>query len=323
MSHSIVIDTAHQILEKSPDPVPRLKILRDILGEPEGSPELIKATSEALASGWLTSLADEQLDHGGWARFHSRDSRSQNQIPTTEHGIEQAIDCGLRRTDPLLAKAVHYLQRVLKGDLPFPDRAESNDRWPTGRDLFTASTLAQIDPDHPTLGATYQTWLEITRRTFETGEYDAHEELAAHRALTGAESMADSYLVIHNRYAVTLLGCSQSRLSDDQERALMNWLWQQPRLGYLPVPPGLSPTRLRHENAVGWLRTQLILSRFRSWPVLAQRSVEELLRLRDQDGLWDFGPTRGLKLSGNWRRRDNRRIDQSVFVLRVLQAAGI
>ena len=323
MSQSIVIDTAERLLGRSPDPVPRLKILRDILGEPETMPEVIQAKSAAFASRWISMLADEQLDHGGWARFHSRDTRSPNKILTTEFGVERATDCGLKKTDPLLERTVRYLERLLEGDLPFPDRAEPNDRWPAGRELFTASTLAQIDPDHPSLIRIYQTWLEIARRTFSSGAYNAEEELAAHRELTGATSMAASYLVIHNRYAVSLLGCRQSGLGEVQERALMDWLWHLPRLGYLAVPPALAPEHLGQKNAAGWLRTQLILSRFRSWRVLATSSVEGLLPLRGKDGLWDFGPTHGLRLSESWRRRENRRIDHTIFALLVLRAAGI
>ncbi len=151
MGNSVVIETAEQLLLKSPDPIPRLRILRDVLGEPEDSRELVKAKSAILTSRWVTALATEQLEHGGWARFHSMDSKSSNKIHTTEFGVERAIDVGLTRTDPILQKSVEYLGHLLRHDLPFPEHEEPNDRWPTGRDMFVASTLAQIESDHELL----------------------------------------------------------------------------------------------------------------------------------------------------------------------------
>ncbi len=41
------------------------------------------------------------------------------------------------------------------------DRAEKNDRRPTGWRLFAASTLAQIRPHHPMLDSIWELWLTV------------------------------------------------------------------------------------------------------------------------------------------------------------------
>jgi len=320
---SIVDETAGRLLRVSPDPVPKLRILRDLLDMPEDSRDVLKARADINSSRWFVALSSEQLEHGGWARFHSMDSTSRNSIATTEFGVQRALEIGLTREDPLLQKTVHYLVRLLDRDLPFSELEENNDRWTTGRDMFVASTLAMIDGRHARIREIASTWIEIARRTFDSGDYRADDELAAHCELTGARTMRDSYLVISNKYALTILGCAQERLPDKIERPLVEWLWSLPGIRYVDVPPGLDPAALDHRRATGWLTTQFLLSRFRTWSVLSKPSMEGLLVRRDDDGLWDFGATTGLRLSERWRRPDNRRIDHTVFVLLLLKAAGL
>jgi len=78
---------AEQILDKSPDPVVRLHLLRNVLYRPLDSSEVIQVRKDLLNSRWVQGLAREQLEDGSWGRFHSRDSRSVQKIFTTEYGI--------------------------------------------------------------------------------------------------------------------------------------------------------------------------------------------------------------------------------------------
>jgi hypothetical protein len=64
----------------------------------------------------------------------------------------------------------------------------------------------------------------------------------------------------------------------------------------------------------------MIMLRFRSWPSKIREIIRGLWDMQDADGTWDFGPTVGLRLSENWRRRISRVMDHSVHVLLLLRA---
>ena len=66
-------------------------------------------------------------------------------------GVQRALALGLDASHPILRKASSHLTKILTGKTRPRDRSEKNDRWPTGVQLFAASTLARIRPDHAIL----------------------------------------------------------------------------------------------------------------------------------------------------------------------------
>lgn len=316
-----IIETAVRLLQMEPDPVPRLLILRDILTRPASDPDLRNARRSVSQSRWVSELGAEQDVDGSWGRFHSMDSRRRCRIRTTEAGVERALAVGLEPGDEILRRAALYTAGLLRNEILFPDPEEANDRWPAGRQMFVATTLAQINPDHELLPPVYATWREIAERTFQRGAYDPDAEWRAHCELTGALTMRNSYLVINNKYAVFLLACMSVRLPEHTEAALVRWLLEgRFGLGYLGVPLASSLEKVDRNRAAAWFRSQAILSRFQARTSRSDDGVERLWQLRNSDGLWDFGSGPGLRLSQDHRRPRNRTIDHSVNALLLLTA---
>jgi hypothetical protein len=222
---------------------------------------------------------------------------------------------------------VDHLTQIFRGCTPFPDPAERNDRWLTGVKLFTAATLARLKPYHPFLDETCELWLEIAARTFESGEYNPDAEIQAHRALTGA-TIKDSYLVLKNKYALTLLSSRLDELGKGLVSQILRWVWHHPEgINYLGVPAAKLPLDLNPGTLDRWFSTQELLSRFPGWIELAGEVIDWLWTQRGEDGLWDFGP-RGsnsyyFPLSPSWRKSINRKIDWSARVLVLLSKYGL
>ncbi|NOH04370.1 MAG: hypothetical protein HND47_21545 [Chloroflexi bacterium] len=316
-----VRDIANQILDAGPDPVVRLRLLRDVLhSSPE---EIIRAKKEAGESRWVIQLGNEQRQDGSWGRFHSEDTRLKQKIPTTEFGIERAQALGLDDSHPIIRKAVSYLARLLEGEFDFPDPAEKNNRWSTGVRLFTASTLARISPGHPTLKDSLELWAAIAERTFFSGEYDLQAEIRAHRQLTGA-SVENSYLRLCGKYQVILLGSQPGLLTRKTETSLLNWLWRrEDGLGYLDMPlsppnPGYTASQMDR-----WFTTMEIVSRFSGWLERAKEIIRWLWDRRGENGLWDFGAkafhSAFMPLSENWRGKSTRTFDWTARTLILLE----
>jgi len=319
----VIEATANQILSQNPDAVIRYRLLRDVVMVPPDSSELHQAKADLAQSACIQELADEQWEDGGWGAFHSRSTLRKQKIPSTEVGVERALALGLDANHPILKKASAYIQAVMRGELAFPDYQEKNDRWPTGMQLFLASTLSLILPNHPDLDPDRQLWIEIAQRTFQSGEYSKQAEIDAHADLTGA-TVKDSYLVLNNRYPLNILGSQPGLLSTDLEIALLRWLWQRPEgIGYLEMPLN-QPPPLKPGPVDRWLASLELLSRcFPVWVDFAHPSIEWLWEQRNEQGLLDFGPRPSsiafLPLSDNWYTRQNRLFDWTTRVLILLR----
>lgn len=308
---------ARLLLDQDPDPLVRRLILRDVLGDPSGS---------MLTDGGpqVRALAAEQRPDGSWGPFHSRSTRLKQRIPSTEVGVARALTLGLDASHPVLSKAHANLVDLLEGRAAFPDYAERNDRWATGVKLFVSSTLAQIDPAHPSLVRTRVLWKDILLRTFRTGSYSEQDEIDAHRALTGA-TMKDSYLVLRSRYHLILLSAAAGALPAELVSAYIGWVWRQREgIGYLSVPLDRAAPTKNPGPLDRWFASHELLAKHYpgQWRPLFQPYVPWFWDRLSDEGRWDFGPRAAAQhyfpLSDDWTTRVNRRMDWTVRVLRLL-----
>jgi len=315
-------ETAHRVLQESPDRVVRFRLLRDVLRVAFNSDTLVRARQEMLKSQWILELKNRQKEDGGWGRFHSA-MKSEGRIMTTEAAVERGLALGLEAHDEIFRTTTDYLTRLLEGKVDFPDPPEKNNRWATGKQLFTAATLARICPNLPILDKPWQLWVTIAEHTFASGKYDSEAEIRAHDMLTGA-SVKDSYLVLSNRYQLALLGSRATKLPKALEFALVDWVWRKDDgIGYLNIPLANPPPRYT-AGMLDRLFTSLeLLSHFPSWHRFAKNMIEWLWTQRNDKDLWDFGPRANMSvyfpLSENWRKLKHRQHDWSTRVLALLR----
>lgn len=316
-------ESAQRILQENCDPVVRFRLLRDVLKVPSNNAMLINARREMLRSHWVLELKNEQREDGGWGRFHSA-MKSKGKIVTTEAAVERGLALGLEASDPVFQAAINYLSRLLERSIRFPDPAERNNRWATGTQLFAASTLARISPMLSILDRTWELWAKIAGQTFASGKYDSEAEIQAHQTLTSA-SVKDSYLVLSSRYQLALLGSRATKLQENLEKALIDWVWHKEKgIGYLEIPLANLPTCFT-AGMLDRLFTSLeILSYFPSWRRHAGNIIEWLWEQRNKEGLWDFGPRASMSiyflLSESWRKKRHRQHDWSTRVLTLLRS---
>jgi hypothetical protein len=317
------ISAAAAVLDTQPDPVVRLRVYRDVLGTGEFASEAARLAQQIDTTQAVRSLAAEQHADGSWGRLHSMDYALRQRYPTTEFAVRRAVSLGLTAEHPLLGRARHHLVSVIRTGV-CADPAERNDRWPTGVRLFAASTLSRFDPENSDVVRVRELWSQIASRTFEAGRYDPDREAAAHQELTGA-SVRQSYLVLHNRYSLELLG-SGGNIDREVGHGLADWLVRCPRgIGYLDVPLLNPPFGGTPSHIDRWLTSLDIFLGLRPTMDTLRSLLVDLMASRGDDGLWDFGrrPSRSevLPLSENWRERRKRKADWSTRVLLILASA--
>jgi hypothetical protein len=311
---------ARLLLEMNPSPVPRHRLLRDVLHTDPREPEFQAIVNRLDQSLHVRILLDEQRADGGWGAFHSRSTNSKQRIASTEAGVERAINLGMDKCHPSLAHVKSYILSIMEGEIPFPDYHERNDRWATGMRLFLASTLSLIDPMNKELDKDRELWREIAISTFRSGTYSERDEINIHQSLTSA-SVENSYLKINNRYSLNILGSKAFLLPEEVETAFLNWLWNyEGGIGYLEVSLSKIPPLIKPGILDRWFVSLEMISRlFRLSAKQIEDSIDWIWNQQNQDGLWDFGArstsSTFMPLSVDWRVKKNRMIDWSTRVL--------
>ncbi len=316
-------EIAQRILETNPDPAVRVRLMRDVLQRQPNDAELLRAKRDLENNPWVKILRDTQMQDGSWGRFHSEDTKRKQDIPTTEFGIERALALGLDGSHPILQKAIRHLEGLLEGFIVFPDPPEKNDRWKTGTQLFAASTLARIQPNHPALNETLELWATIAEKTFASGAYDPEAEIKAHRELTGA-TVKDSYLRLRGKYQLVLLGSRPNLLSQETEMNLVSWLrHEEEGIGYLDMPLSRPSLKFTPSQMERWFTSIEIMSHFSAWRTWASEIQMWLDADHNRPDAWDFGPRAShsafLPLSESWKSTSTRITDWRTRTLLLME----
>jgi hypothetical protein len=325
-SENDLIATAEKILEMHPDPVPRFRLLRDVLRLDPANPVYQDAKKNLLESKWITQLNNSQRTDGTWGRFHTQDSSVKQTFPTTESAISTALDLGVDRNDPVLHKVQPVILDYMDGKTSWPDRPEKHDNplaWFVWVKHFSAAVLALIDMYHPRLEAYWDLWHEALKAAFRSGEYDRQREIDALNSLL--KCRMKNPVPFHKKYPLLILSATGNQLSGGLERKMLDFIMNSPSGIYyvygkdLSVLPPILSRDFWH-----WCRAHQMLSRFFLWQEFSAKAVNWIWAQRTAEGFWDLGgkisrrPFTSFPLSESWRRPENRMIDSTVEMLGLL-----
>lgn len=317
------LEIGQKLLTLNNQPVPRWRIVRDILRLPANDSILLKAKQAALRSKWITELRETQLPDGSWGRFHSRDSALKQRFPTTELAIRRALSLGLDVTDPLLQRALTYVRSVLDGVAAWTDPPEKHEGWPVNTRFITAATLLLLDPTDERARPSARAWVDVTMETLSVGSYSHEAEQAAHRRVNGIHTHG-KHLKLAGLYPLLLLSSEFANLPANTEKVLLDWVWNKADGIYYVYSRCVStPPALDSAHFIDWLEAVRLLCCFDYGKTLCRPAIEWLWQQHDESGLWDFGPASRdgfrLPLSESWQRSINRKIDCSVLVLSLIR----
>ena len=318
--------TAERLLDMQPDPVPRFRLLRDVLRCDLADAAYQEAERDLGQSKWVALLADSQWDDGTWGRFHTQDTSKKQPFPTTESAIAIALELGLDRHSPVLQKAMPTVLDYVDGTAVWPDPPEKHDNplaWYVWVRHFSAAILALIDPRDPRLDEFCRLWAEALQAAFQSDAYDRQREIAALNVLM--QCRMKNPVPFHKRYPLLILSATHNRFPDDLERRMLDFVMHYPEGIYYVygkdisvLPPILS------RDFFPWFCAHRLLSRFRLWKELSVDAVNWIWEQRTPEGFWDFGsrigrkPYTGFPLSESWRRPENRITDCTTTVLGLL-----
>jgi hypothetical protein len=319
---------ALKILDMNPDPVPRFRLLRDVLELGPTDPAYSDAKRALQGSKWTALLIDSQWADGTWGRFHTQDSRVKQPFPTTERAIAIALDLGLDAQGPPLQRVLPVLLEYMDRTTVWPDRPEKHDNpqaWYVWVRHFSAAILALIDRRHPRLEPFWALWTEALGEAFQSGVYDRQQEIAALNALM--DCRMKNPVPFHRRYPLLILSATDRRLPDDLERKMLGHVMHAPGGIYYVYEKEISVLPpIASRDFWGWFRAHQLLSRFSAWKAQSAEAVNWIWAQRTDEGFWDLGkisrkPWTSFPLSESWRRPQNRVIDSTVEMLALLSKA--
>ena len=132
-----VFKVIDQIQELSPCAAVRYRIKRIL--KQEIDPELF---DEFYNSKWVELLKANQLDDGGYGRFHSRNSKIKQKFPTTEIAINSMKMLDIQRGNFLVDKLCDYMEKILKHEIECRDVLKKIKWYGLSQPLFVASKLS-------------------------------------------------------------------------------------------------------------------------------------------------------------------------------------
>jgi hypothetical protein len=138
---------AERILAMEPDPVPRFRLLRDVLHLDPVCPVFQQAQAALQDTRIVKLLESSQLPDGTWGRFHTQDISVKQPFATTEGAIRAALVSGLDRHHPMLVRVQAAILDYISAKTCWPDPPEKHDNpWPgTCGFRNTQAVLSQID----------------------------------------------------------------------------------------------------------------------------------------------------------------------------------
>jgi hypothetical protein len=321
--------TAERLLDLTPDPIPRYRLLRDVLNPPWNDPVLQEARTGLDQSRWVELLSSSQHADGTWGRFHTRDTRVKQPFPTTELAVAIALGCGLDRASAIMKRLMPTLLDYVEGKYIWSDRPEKHDNpaaWAIWVRHYSAALLSTIDRCHPLLKEFRRIWEESTAAAFEGGVYDRNKEIEALNRLLHCEMK--SPVPFHVKPSLQLLSATKNRLPADLERRVLDYMFRSPVGIYYVTRHELGDFPALHDRRFwAWTRAYALLSRFGLWREFAEEGLNWVWSLRNDEGFWTPGeqvprrPYAAFPLSESWRRRENRTTDFSVEMLSLLSRA--
>jgi hypothetical protein len=323
-----LVSIAEQILALDPDPIPRFRLLRDVLRLNPASPEYTQAAATVQETAIVKLLRSSQHPDGTWGRFHTQDTSVKQPFLATEGAIAVALSSGLDRHDPILVRVQAAILDYMHARTCWPDPPEKHDNplaWYVWVPHVSAAVLSLIDRFHPSLEPFWRIWVAAEQAAFQSGSYDRQKEITALVDLL--DCRMKNPIPVTSKYPLLLLSSTHNPLPDGLERHLLSFILTYPRCIYYTYEKSLQDMpSIQDRHFWSWTQAHALLSRFGLWKEMAVEALNWIWEQRNEQGFWDLGrkmarrPFTPFPLSESWRRPENRLIDYTVEMLTLLSS---
>lgn len=308
-------DVIDYLKENMSDPVPQYILKKEILRSPSTENEY----SRLKESKWYQQLVAEQWENGSWGRFHTQDTKLKvkRKFVTSEAALRRARELSLDKTDEMVEKAVHLMERYILGQEEWLDTNEHFPGFQITLRSIIAANLSLFDPRHPLVQERKRICAENMSKAMRNGSLQ--EEIWQQEN----EKSNEIYLKPFTLYIAWLLQ-NNDFLDKETERCYLDYIWNRKDGIYYCCDGLLSGIEyLESKKFLTWLSGLENLSNFSLFPEYMSRGatdhlLNEIRRLMNGEVTLPYtGPVFG-HYSESWSNRKLRKYDLVLRILRVL-----
>lgn len=314
---------AGDLIKRSNSVVVKYKLLTMFSLNEEVDETLLSLREKVNKSKWVEDILKEQNDNGGFGRFHSQDTKKKQKYKTTEVAVLYLKKLGLRRGDLPIDRVCDYMEALIAKQIPWPDAYEHNQWFTEGINQFIASKLSLFGCDTQPYHEVVGTWINILAEALSDKDYSDNKTNEISLRHIGVP-IHGSYIDLSSINAIILLAHNIDRIPTELQRKFLGYLHgYNGEIFYLNTNLTKPPSEIiRDTEMTSWLQLMGYLSMFKGFGEVFYNEISWLESRCGKDGLWDFNKALSShKLSDNWRKPVNRKIDQTVYVLEILKNA--
>lgn len=316
-------NTAAEIMEKSPYPAVKYKIMRDFLGKKFNDTGFNEIYRDFKESDIVSELAHEQLNDGSWGHLIHTDYSVKRKIINTCAGVSRCCYIGLSPdydAHGIAESALEYLKKVCSNEIRIP-MYEKNERAPHVHDYTVAGMIESMSPHDSLCDDLWNKWSYIALRSFESGEYNYEADFKAQNQVFGIKGKR---LIPH---PLGFILSRRKELAPFTEPSMLDYYGTGAYYhGYFwPEPLSALPDSFKWEKTHRLVPVIERINCFANTKYLLGDVMEWLIQSRGDDGFWDwgkqmpdpFGYRRYMSLTKSYNL--NRKINCSIEILSLLK----
>jgi len=273
----------------------------------------------------VLALQSEQWDDGSWGRFHTQNTKLKQKCRTTEMAAFVINWYGLPRGFQITDNLCAYMERLLEDLSLWPDAWEKNKWFKPAVPQFVASRLSLFGSNNNAYKNEVKKCVSILGHGFSNGEYSA-EAVDIYASEMLGTPINGSYIGLNSINTISLFANNTDAISNELQSAYIKWLHDSTeKIGYLIISLSQFPDTLNNNSEIdNFLVSMQYLSQFCGFNEEYKKEIGWILSKQDKDGFWDFGDVfGGRKLSNQWRKDIDRKIDHTIFILGILNNCAV
>jgi hypothetical protein len=276
-------------------------------------------------SKWVKQLLDLQHEDGSWGYFHTL---SDKYGISTEQALRRLRVLGLTKDDEPIRRAIAYMERLLTGEMPDPDRTEKSLNWAVNRPRLIAADILRFDRENKIALGIAKRWVSVMEQACANGAVDFDAYLSCYLQEFGIPLMKNADKAkkqcgndICNYYPAVMYA---GLLTEKSENAWLDYLLQYPGGMYYVYDKQLNilPTEFASRQTSYWLAALEVITAYRLAPEKLGFVVDYLTQNQLAPGVWDLGQQAKdgiyFPLSDSWRKAEDRQRDCTARIQKLL-----
>lgn len=267
---------------------------------------------------WVSEVIGEQQEDGSWGRFHSMNSKLKRKWSTTESAMARLRYLGMKRTNISVQKACQYCERLINNVSLWPEYMEKNDLFPKAVPIYIATALSHFGSEDPLYRHMKESLLILLHEAFNDGKYNPKILNEKAKKYLGTE-IHHTYIGLNSKYLIIFFHNNADCIDKHTQSRYLNWLHRQDTLFYSSRTLQNSITPLTNSSFI-CERVEFLsyLSSFHGFAEEYAQDLSALSHVRQSNGFWDLGNEfKCPRLSENWLKPNNRKIDQTFYIVRM------